>query len=160
MPFSRIEPSPDNQFMPSEAQLILHSYQHFLSKPCIESVTPMNAAQMLYEAPFAVVAHDTQANPIFSYANRLAQNIFEMNWAEITSIPSRQSAEPILQDERQSLLQRVQQFGFMDDYSGIRISKTGRRFWIRNATVWNLIDANGLRVGQAARFDHWDYLPA
>jgi hypothetical protein len=54
----------------------------------------------------------------------------------------------------------VQQFGFIDDYSGIRISKTGQRFWIRNATVWNLIDMNGVRVGQAARFDHWDYLPA
>jgi hypothetical protein len=54
----------------------------------------------------------------------------------------------------------VQQFGFIDDYSGIRISKGGKRFWIRNATVWNLIDANGARVGQAARFDRWDYLPA
>ena len=115
---------------------------------------------MLYEAPFAVVAHDTRADPIFGYANRMAQSVFEMNWDEITSIPSRQSAEPVLQEERQSLLQRVQQFGFIDDYSGIRISKTGKRFWIRNATVWNLIDSNVVRVGQAARFDHWDYLPA
>ncbi len=146
--------------MPIEARLILDSYQHFLGKPCIELTSSNNAAQMLYEAPFAVVAHDTQADPIFGYANRMAQNIFEMNWAEFTSIPSRQSAEPVLQDERQALLQRVQQFGFIDDYSGIRISKTGRRFWIRKATVWNLIDANGVRVGQAARFDHRDYLPA
>ena len=160
MPFLRIQPGPDNQFMPSEAQLILNSYEHFVGKPCIELTSSNNAAQMLYEAPFAVVAHDTQADPIFGYANRMAQNIFEMNWAEFTSIPSRESAEPVLQDERQALLQRVQQFGFIDDYSGIRISKTGRRFWIRKATVWNLIDANGVRVGQAARFDHRDYLPA
>ncbi|MEY3724355.1 MAG: hypothetical protein RLZZ365_290 [Pseudomonadota bacterium] len=160
MSFSRIEPAPDNQFMPSEAQLILHSYQYFLGKPCIEPATSKNVAQMLYEAPFALVAHDTRADPIFGYANRMAQNAFEMNWTEITSIPSRQSAEPVLQDERQSLLQRVHQFGFIDDYSGIRISKTGKRFWIRNATVWNVIDTNGARVGQAARFDRWDYLPA
>ncbi len=160
MPFSRIEPGLDNQFMPLEAQLILDSYRHFLGKFCIELTNSKNVAQMLYEAPFAVVAHDTRADPIFGYANRMAQNVFEMNWTEITSIPSRQSAEPVLQDERQSLLQRVQQFGFMDDYSGIRISKTGKRFWIRNATVWNLIDTNGVRVGQAARFDRWDYLPA
>ena len=158
MSFSRIEPAPDNQFMPSEAQLILHSYQYFLGKPCIEPATSKNVAQMLYEAPFALVAHDTRADPIFGYANRMAQNAFEMNWTEITSIPSRQSAEPVLQDERQSLLQRVHQFGFIDDYSGIRISKTGKRFWIRNATVWNVIDTNGARVGQAARFDRWDYL--
>ncbi len=160
MPFSRIEPGPDNQFMPLEAQLILDSYRHFLGKFCIELTNSKNVAQMLYEAPFAVVAHDTRADPIFGYANRMAQNVFEMNGTEITSIPSLQSAEPVLQDERQSLLQRVQQFGFMDDYSGIRISKTGKRFWIRNATVWNLIDTNGVRVGQAARFDRWDYLPA
>ncbi len=160
MLFSRIEPDPDNQFLPIEARLILDSYQHFLGKPCFESVSLINTAQMLYEAPFAVVAHDTQTDPIFGYANRMAQNAFEMNWAEITSIPSRQSAEPVLQDERQALLQRVQQFGFIDDYSGIRISKTGKRFWIRNATIWNLINPNGVRVGQAARFDCWDYLPA
>ncbi len=160
MPFSRIEPGPGNQFMPSDSQLILDSYQYFLDKPCIDSVTSINAAQMLYEASFAVVAHDTRTDPIFGYANRMAQTVFEMNWAEITSIPSRQSAEPVLQDERQSLLQRVHEFGYIDDYSGIRISKTGKRFWIRNATVWNLIDTNGARVGQAARFDHRDYLPA
>ncbi|WP_108508204.1 MEKHLA domain-containing protein [Polynucleobacter acidiphobus] len=160
MPFSRVEPGLDNQFMPIEAQLILDSYEHFLGKSCIELTSSTNAAQVLYEAPFAVVAHDTQADPIFGYANRIAQNVFEMAWAEITSIPSRQSAEPVLQEERQSLLQRVQQFGFIDDYSGIRISKTGKRFWIRNATVWNLIDTNGVQVGQAARFDHWDYLSA
>ncbi|MEY3353067.1 MAG: hypothetical protein RL533_1377, partial [Pseudomonadota bacterium] len=133
MPFSRIEPGPNNQFMPIEARLILDSYQHFLGKSCIELTSSKNAAQMLYEAPFAVVEHDTCADPIFTYANRMAQNAFEMTWAEITSIPSRQSAEPVLQDERQSLLQRVQQFGFIDDYSGIRISKGGKRFWIRNA---------------------------
>ncbi len=115
---------------------------------------------MLYEAPFALVAHDTRADPIFGYANRTAQNIFEMNWTEITSIPSRQSAESVLQEERQTLLQRVNQFGFIDNYSGIRISKTGKRFLIRNAIVWNLIDRRGVRVGQAARFDHWEYLPA
>lgn len=159
MSFSRIEPSTENQFMPIEARLILDSYQHFLGKPCIESTFANHAAQMLYEAPFALVAHDISDDPIFVYANRMAQNVFEMRWGEITSIPSRQSAEPVLQDERQSLLQRVHQFGFIDDYSGIRISKTGKRFWIRNATVWNLIDTNGVRVGQAARFDRWDYLP-
>ena len=158
--FSRTEPSALNQFTPLEAQVILDSYQHFMGRPCVESVTSADNAQMLYEAPFALVAHDTRADPIFGYANRTAQNIFEMNWTEITSIPSRQSAESVLQEERQTLLQRVNQFGFIDNYSGIRISKTGKRFLIRNAIVWNLIDRRGVRVGQAARFDHWEYLPA
>ncbi len=80
MSFSRIEPSTKNQFMPIEAGLILDSYQHFLGKPCIESTFAHNAAQMLYEAPFALVAHDISDDPIFVYANRMAQNVFEMRW--------------------------------------------------------------------------------
>jgi hypothetical protein len=42
--------------------------------------------------------------------------------------------------------------GFIDDYAGTRISATGRRFRIERAVVWNLIDAAGVRHGQAAMF--------
>ncbi|NCV94825.1 MAG: MEKHLA domain-containing protein, partial [Burkholderiaceae bacterium] len=45
--------------MPIEAWLILDSYQHFLGKSCIALTSSKTAAQILYEAPFAVVAHDT-----------------------------------------------------------------------------------------------------
>ena len=49
-------------------------------------------------------------------------------------------------------LDRVNAQGFIDDYAGIRISAKGRRFRIGNAIVWNLIDADGVRRGQAATF--------
>jgi len=45
--------------------------------------------------------------------------------------------------------------GPVDDYSGIRISQSGRRFRIEQAIVWNLIDAAGHLCGQAATFDTW-----
>ena len=48
----------------------------------------------------------------------------------------------------------------MDDYSGIRISKTGRRFRIEQAIVWNLTDGVGNQLGQAATFDRWTPLEA
>ena len=51
-----------------------------------------------------------------------------------------------------ALLDRVTSSGFIDDYAGIRISAKGRRFRIENAIVWNLIDADGVRHGQAATF--------
>jgi hypothetical protein len=54
----------------------------------------------------------------------------------------------------------VTEFGFIDDYRGIRISASGRRFEIRSAVVWNVIDQTGAHWGQAATFSHWDYLPA
>jgi hypothetical protein len=37
--------------------------------------------------------------------------------------------------------------GFIDDYAGVRIARTGRRFLIQRATVWNLTDDQGQRCG-------------
>jgi len=56
------------------------------------------------------------------------------------------------------LLAQVTEHGFIDDYSGIRISKSGRRFRIGRATVWNLVTERGEPCGQAATFDRWNYL--
>ncbi|MEJ2459560.1 MAG: MEKHLA domain-containing protein [Novosphingobium sp.] len=64
----------------------------------------------------------------------------------------RLSAEAPLREERQALLDRVTANGFIDDYAGIRISAMGRRFRIGPAVVWNLVDAEGYRHGQAACF--------
>ena len=53
--------------------------------------------------------------------------------------PSRLTAEAPNREERARLLAAVTTRGFIDDYSGIRISNTGRRFRIAQATVWNLL---------------------
>jgi hypothetical protein len=48
----------------------------------------------LYEdAPYAVLAHNTDPDPRFIYANKTAQRCFEYSWSELTSMPSRLSAE-------------------------------------------------------------------
>jgi predicted DNA-binding protein (UPF0251 family) len=56
------------------------------------------------------------------------------------------------------LLAAVTQRGFIDDYSGVRISKSGRRFRIARATIWNLVTAEGKPCGQAAMFDRWEFI--
>jgi predicted DNA-binding protein (UPF0251 family) len=56
---------------------------------------------------------------------------------------------------RAKLLEAVTRRGFIDDYSGIRISKTGRRFKISRATIWNLLTEDGKPCGQAAMFTEW-----
>ena len=48
--------------------------------------------------------------------------------------------------------------GFIDDYTGVRISASGRRFRIDKAVVWNLVDQEGLYRGQAACFDAWVFI--
>lgn len=118
----------------------------------------MEAVRKLDQAPFAVVSHGTEPDPVFNYGNRVALQLFEMSWEAFTALPSRLSAEPLLQSERERLLQRVAQNGYIDDYTGIRISASGKRFLIRNATVWNLLDEAGQPCGQAALLRDWEPL--
>jgi hypothetical protein len=106
----------------------------------------------LWDLPCAVVAHGTETDPLFFFGNRAALAAFECDVARFVGMPSRLSAEAPLRDERQHLLDRVLRDGFIDDYFGIRISATGRRFRIDRAIVWNLIDGQGVRHGQAATF--------
>jgi hypothetical protein len=43
----------------------------------------------------------------------------------------------------------------MSGYRGVRVAKSGRRFVIEDGIVWELIDADGRRHGQAAAFSSW-----
>ncbi|MDQ0062768.1 MEKHLA domain-containing protein [Paenibacillus harenae] len=52
----------------------------------------------------------------------------------------------------------VTAYGYVDDYTSIRISSTGRRFYIKQATVWNVIDEAGVYRGQAATFTEYSYI--
>jgi hypothetical protein len=76
----------------------------------------------------------------------------------LVKLPSRETAEPGEQAERERLLQTVTKQGYIDNYRGIRITKSGRRFLIEQATVWNLLDENGGHYGQAATFSQWRFL--
>ena len=81
--------------------------------------------------------------------------IFEMKWDEFTALPSRLSAEAPERGERERLLAEVARTGFIRDYAGIRIAKSGKRFRIEHATVWNVADERGVARGQAAMFGAW-----
>jgi hypothetical protein len=116
------------------------------------------AARALYEAPFVVVSHGNEADPILDYGNAVALALWEMSWDELTRTPSRLTAEAPNREERARLLAQVTSRGYIDDYSGIRISRNGRRFRIDRATVWNVFDEAGVRCGQAATFARWEFL--
>ncbi len=61
-------------------------------------------------------------------------------------------------EERARLLDQVTRQGCIDNYSGVRISKSGRRFRIERAIVWNLLADTGQVCGQAATFAQWEFL--
>ena len=140
--------------MHSSFRLLLDSHRALLKRNLLE-LPSMEIGRALYEAPMVVLAHDTAADPIFFYGNLAAQRLFEMNWEELVKLPSRFSAEPVAREERQRLLDLVALQGFIDNYAGVRIAKSGKRFLIERATVWNLLGQEGQVLGQAAAFDHW-----
>ncbi len=150
------EPAESNGYRSELAAVILRCHRRLTGRDLLPGDLPgLPVARALYEAPFVVLAHDTAADPLFTYANLTAQRLFEMPWREIVGMSSRYSAEPLLREERQRLLERVSRNGYIDDYQGVRISRTGRRFLVRNATVWNLSDDDGSPLGQAATFAEW-----
>ena len=136
--------------------LIDESYRRLTGRQLVQPQDDLALA--FWNAPRAIVAHGTEADPIFFYGNALALELFEMSADVFTRLPSRLSAEPMHRDERAELLDRVARDGFIDDYAGIRIAATGQRFRIEQAIVWNLIDAAGAVHGQAATFDRWTML--
>jgi len=139
------------------ARLIVDSHLRVVGRPLLTAAPgdDVGLAAALWEAPRAVVAHGAEADPVFCYGNRLALELFEMDFAAFTALPSRFSAEAPRRDERARLLERVARHGYIDDYAGVRISRHGRRFRIHGATVWNLLDSDGGLRGQAATFTRW-----
>lgn len=153
------EPGELNRYLEAHVARLLESYRHWTGKSLLQpDRSGEEQARRLYHAPFVVLSHNTASDPILNYANRAGLNLFEVTWAELTGLPSRLTAEPLHQQERASLLARVTQTGYIDDYRGVRISKTGRRFLIERATVWNLFDQSGAPYGQAATFSEWKLL--
>lgn len=137
--------------------LLLRSWQSrlgtFLSPPELDVQA---AARWIYEdAPFCLLVHNTSSEPRFVYANRTAQACFEYDWDAITRLPSRMSADISDQPERQDFVDTVSRQGFAAGYRGLRVSRSGRRFWIEDVTMWQLTDAHDTLRGQAAVYARW-----
>ena len=145
----------------AHAMLMLASHQQLVGRPLFvrsPGETDEALARRLYTAHFGLLSHDDRPDPCFNYANLVAQQLFERSWDEMIGMPSRLSAEAPERAERERFLARVAEKGYVDDYTGIRIAKSGRRFRILRATIWNLLDASGRRIGQAAAIPAWEPL--
>lgn len=117
-------------------------------------------AKAMFEASYPIISHGTQTDPVFCYANWSALDLWEMDWEQFTHLPSRLSAEANTdtQADRNGRLADALKQGFVENLSGIRISSTGRRFEIRDTILWNVVDAHGIRHGQAAIIGSWQHL--
>ncbi len=147
-----------------QAALILASHRRLTGR---DLVTPAAAtaagaiaaqARALHGAPVVVLSHGIESDPILNYGNAAALALWEMPWESFTRMPSRLTAEPTERVERDRQLAAAAAAGVIEGYSGIRISSSGRRFRIAGATIWNLVDEQGWRRGQAVAFADWQYL--
>lgn len=153
------EPTAANDFLEMHATRLIASLRRWTGRDLVDrGLPPAEQARRLFHARFVVLSHDPSPDPILNYANLAGLCLFELSWEELIRLPSRETAEPTHRDERARLLETVTRQGYIDDYRGIRISKTGRRFWIEHATVWNLLDESGAPCGQAATFGEWHYV--
>ena len=145
-------------FVIAHTQVLARSLKHWTGRDLLAgSYSATELAQKIFHAPFVLVSHGTEADPVLNYGNAAALALWEMPWAELTRTPSRLTAEAPNRAERARLLAAVTARGFIDDYSGVRISKTGRRFNISRATVWNLLTEDNQPCGQAAMFGEWKF---
>ena len=143
----------------AQSQSIARNLKQWTGRDLLPGNVPAPVlAERLFHAPFVLISHGTEADPVLNYGNAAALVLWEMSWDEFTRTPSRLTAEAPDRPERARLLAAVAAHGFIDDYSGVRISKTGRRFRISSAAVWNLLTEDGRPCGQAARFDKWEFL--
>jgi len=153
------QPSAENRYLDRHVARMLASLRHWTGRNLVEpGLAPEEQARELFNAPFAVLSHDTATDPILNYGNRISLQLFELSWEELTVMPSRLTAEAPARAERARLLSEVSSRGYIDDYRGVRVAKNGRRFLIERATVWNLLDESGAPYGQAATFNEWHYL--
>jgi PAS domain-containing protein len=104
------------------------------------------------EAPYGILAHNTDADPRFIYANAHALASFKYTPEEILAVPSRLSASEQDRPERQRMLEIVLRDGIVYNYSGPRVDKYGHSFTIYDGVVWQLRHADGRIWGQAALF--------
>ena len=137
--------------------LLLKSYFQLFKKDLIPKSSDI--MDSLFKANFYLVSHQYKNEPILVYGNQKVLDRWEMTWEVFVGTPSRLTAEKELQNKRAEMLKIADKQGYFDKYEGIRISSKGKRFWIKDALIFNIYkdassNLNSKVIGQAALFYH------
>ena len=139
--------------------LLLESHQRLFQRPLVRSSGIRLAAQELFVLDQVVLCHDGSEDRRFLYANRAALQLFSRNWEQMVGMPSRLSASANQRLSRREQLELARRQDKLENYSGVRVNSQGRRFQIRGARIWSLIDQERHYSGQAACFSQWWWEP-
>ncbi|GJP68573.1 hypothetical protein CLOP_g25254 [Closterium sp. NIES-67] len=148
----------------TNADIIMHSlelidsYYRATGRPMFDkAVEVAEAAKELWSAPFLVMSHGTEDDPIFNYGNESALRAFESTWADFTALPSRYSSADPDSPARKELLHQAEE-GPKDLKGLVRVSTKGTKFEIDDGVLWTLVATDGERFGQAAVIREWHLL--
>jgi MEKHLA domain len=108
--------------------------------------------EQVFKADFYLLSHNNQPDPVLTYGNQRVLTQWEVSWDELTQMHSRETAKPIDQADRATLMAQVKADNYISGYSGVRVSKTGQEFQIIDGIIWNLVDDHSDFCGQAAWF--------
>jgi MEKHLA domain len=147
-------PSADNNYHQEHVLLLLQNLKRWTGFDLIAqydfSLDTLGA--QVFNADFYLLSHNNATDPILTYGNQQVLAQWEVSWAELTTMHSRETAKPIDLTEREILLERVKLDNYISGYNGVRISNTGKEFAIIDAIIWNVFTENGDFYGQAAWF--------
>jgi hypothetical protein len=142
------QPAPANDFQSAFVTRVAESFVRVTGGNI--GLDPAAPGRSAWGGDFALLCHTPQA--ILMYANRFALGLWEMDWETMLVTPSRETAPEEDRATRAALLDEVARNGFIRNYTGRRVSRSGRLFLIENATVWTLRDELGAAFGTGAFF--------
>ncbi|GAE30501.1 MEKHLA domain-containing protein [Alkalihalobacillus hemicellulosilyticus] len=134
------------------------SFKRWIGRDLISLDHHKSYLQQLMDSKTVILSHGIEADPILNFGNQAALTLWEMDRATFLETPSRLTAEPKERMDRAHFIKQVKENNYVDHYTGIRISSTGKRFYIKQAIVWNVFDENDHYYGQAATFIDYEYV--
>jgi hypothetical protein len=141
------------------AELILNSHQRAFGQPLLVCDRSGDLGRLrcqeLFSSASPVLAHNSSHDPTLIYANAAALQLWQTTWHGLIGLPSRLTAPESERRGRQRALVQAHRQEAIKSYSGLRISRCGRRFMICNARIWSVHDDEKTPCGQAASIGEW-----
>ena len=147
-------PAPGNNYQQEHIEIVLKNLYRWTNYDLIQAYefSLATLGEQVFKADFYLLSHNHLADPVLTYGNQRVLAQWEISWAELVAMPSRDTAKSIDRSARALLMAQVKAHNYVSGYSGLRVSKTGQEFQILDGIIWNLFRDNGDFYGQAAWF--------